>query len=680
MRIKKTLVLIMMFAATLAAARFTVEQTGKIVRVTDPQISPDGKSIAVIVSRTNYEENRYDPELMLIDIGTRAQRVLTRERRGLSQARWSSDGTRLAFLATVDTKPQIFVLPMNAGDAWQVTKSGTGVQQFAWRPGRNEIAYVAADEATRVTGEERHNRAFEIQNNHFLLLEAPRPAHVWLVSSEGKGAPRRLTSGSWTLPVSLPPSAPSSPLSWSPDGSRIALVKMATVYTGDADQSAVQILNADTGEMRALTGRARLETQPLFSPDGRRIAHWYPRDGETKNVNEIYVGQAAGGESASVTRAIDRNVQRMMWMPDSKSLLVSANDATTTALWIQPLDGKARRVSLGKVVPTATFWLDASMGPKGELAFTGTEPQHPAEVYYLASPDATPARLTDFNRATASLELGRSETITWRNENFSLDGVVTYPPDFAPSKKYPLVLYIHGGPRSASKDAFSSRAQLLASEGWVVFEPNYRGSDNLGNAFQAAIWNDAGAGPGRDVMAGLAELEKRGFIDPARRAVSGWSYGGFMTTWLLGNYPDKWKAAIAGAAVTDWMDQYNYGDSNVRRGSGFGGSPWTDEKRMHSYAEQSPMHYAARIKAPTLILSDTGDYRVPITQSFQLYHALRDNNVPTQFIAYPVSGHSPADPVHTRDVDRRWIAWLSKYLSTAQSADTRGPDRSRPRP
>ena len=680
MRAKKLLVLILAFAAAAAAARFTLEQTGRIVRVADPQISPDGRSVAAVVSRTNYEENRYDPELVLIDIATRAERVLTRDRRGLSQPRWSSDGARLAFLATVEGKPQIFILPMSGGDAWQATRSPTGVQQFAWRPGRGEIAYVAADEAPRVTGEERHNRSFEIQNNHFRLLEAPRPAHVWLISVEGRSPARRLTSGAWTLPVTLPPGAPSSPLSWSPDGSHIALVKLATVYTGDSDRSTVQILDVGTGELRPLTGRARLETQPLFSPDGKRIAHWYPRDGDSKNVNEIYVGAAGGGETAGVTRALDRNVQRVIWMPDSKSLLVSANDGTTTSLWIQPLDGKPRKLQLGKLVPTAAFWLDASMGPKGEIAFTATEPGRPAEIYYLASPDAAPARLTSFNAATAALELGRTETIAWRNDGFNLDGVVTYPPDFAPAKKYPLVLYIHGGPRSASKEAFSSRAQLLAAQGWVVFEPNYRGSDNLGNAFQSAIWNDAGAGPGRDVMAGVAELEKRGFIDPARRAVSGWSYGGFMTTWLLGNYPDRWKAAVAGAAVTDWMDQYNYGDSNVRRGSGFGGSPWTDEQRMRSYAEQSPIHYAARIQAPTLILSDTGDYRVPITQSFQLYHALRDNHVETQFIAYPVGGHSPADPVHARDVDRRWIAWLSKYLATAQSADTRGPDRSRPRP
>jgi dipeptidyl aminopeptidase/acylaminoacyl peptidase len=663
MQFPKLATLVLAAAATLSAARFGIDSIGKIVRLNDPQIAPDGRSVALVVSRANYEENRYDPELTLIDIATRSQRILTRDRRGVSQARWSPDGSRIAFLSTVDGKAQLFVLPMNGGEAWQVTKSATGVQQYAWRPGSSgEIAYVAAEEAPKVTGEERHNRAFEIQNNHFLIQEGQRPAHVWLIASDGKGPAKRLTSGAWTLPQSLPPGAPSSPLSWSPDGKRLAIVRVISPYTGDGDKSAVQLLDVDTGNLKALTGRTRNESQPLFSPDGARIAHWYPRDGESKNVNEIYVGPANGGDTASITRSLDRNVQRVIWMPGGRSMLVSANDATGTALWIQPLEGAATRIDMGRVVATTGFWLDASVGPKGEIALTGSEPDRPAELYYLATPESRPERLTDLNRATTTVELGRTETVKWDNDGFHMDGVVTYPPDFASGKKYPLVLYVHGGPRSASKEAFSSRAQLLAAQGWVVFEPNYRGSDNLGNAFQEAIYHDAGAGPGRDVMAGVAILERRGFVDSAKMAVSGWSYGGYMTTWLLGNYPEKWKAAVAGAAVTDWLDQYNYGDANVRRGAAFGGSPYTDPKRMQAFLEQSPIYYVSKIKAPTLILSDTGDFRVPITQSYQLYHALSDNGVPTQFIAYPVSGHSPSDPIHSRDVDRRWIAWLGKYL------------------
>lgn len=443
-------------------------------------------------------------------------------------------------------------------------------------------------------------------------------------------------------------------------------MKVATPHSGDADQSAVQILNVETGAFKAVTGRTHHEGFPTFSPDGKKLAYWYPRDGATKNVNEIHLVPVTGGDGVSITRGVDRNVMRAIWMPDGKTLLIGANDGTTVSLYTQPVDGPAKRLDLGKICPASSFWVDVAVGPKGEIAFTGSEPQHPSELYYLPSIAAPAARLTDFNREVAALELGKTETIRWDGPNgLKQDGVITYPPDFTPGRKYPLVLYVHGGPRSASKDTFSPRAQLLAAQGYVIFEPNYRGSDNLGNAFQSAIYNDNGDGPGRDVMSGVELLKKRGFVDEARMAVTGWSYGGYMTTWLLGHY-NVWKAAVAGAAVTDFVDQYALGDANVRRASAFGGSPYT-EGRMNAYLEQSPITYAGKIKAPTLILSDTGDYRVTVTQSYKLYHVLKDNGVTTQFIAYPVGGHSPTDPVRQRDIDRRWVAWLAQYLGNTHA-------------
>lgn len=649
----------------LAANRLDIAHLDKIHRVADPQFSPDGKSIVIVVSRPNYAEDRYDADLVLVDISSGLERTLTHDRRAVSSPRWSPAGDRLAFLATgANAKPQMFVMPMTGGDAVQITKSITGIQQFAWRPDGKMIAFASADEPAKKTGEEKFNDSFEVGNDDFLVKEAALPTHLWLVPSEG-GEPRRLTSGSWTLPISHPPSSPASPIAWSPDGQSIAFVQVETPHSGDGDRSTLQILDVQSGQIHGLTGRTKHEGYPAFSPDGTRIAYWFPRDGQTKNVNEIYWVPAAGGEGTNVTRGIDRNIQRAIWTPDGKSLLVGANDGTTVGLWIQPLDGSAaRRVPLGKVCANSAFWVDVAMGPRGEIAFAGSEPQHPAELYYLASANGPVKRLTDFNQEVAALELGKTETIEWEGpDGLHMDGVVTYPPDFAAGRKYPLVLYIHGGPRSASKEVFSSRAQLLAANGWVIFEPNYRGSDNLGNAFQAAIWSDSGDGPGRDVMSGVELLKKRGWVDETRMAVSGWSYGGYMTTWLLGHY-QVWKVAIAGAAVTNWLDQYNLGDSNVRRGAAFGGSPYVGD-HMAAYLEQSPITYASKIKAPTLILSDTGDYRVPITQSYELYHALKDNGVPAKFFAYPVSGHSPSDPVRQRDVDRRWIGWLKEYLGSS---------------
>jgi dipeptidyl aminopeptidase/acylaminoacyl peptidase len=328
-------------------------------------------------------------------------------------------------------------------------------------------------------------------------------------------------------------------------------------------------------------------------------------------------------------------------------------------LWIQPLEGAARRLDTGKAVPAS----DVTISRSGQMALLASEPDHPTELYFLSSPGSRLERLTGFNAQIAALDLGRQEPIQWRGaDNFNMDGILTYPPGYQAGRPYPLVLYIHGGPRGASNMAFSARAQWLAAHGWIVFQPNYRGSDNLGNAFQAAIWNDAGAGPGRDVMSGVDLLIKRGIADPARMAVSGWSYGGYMTTWLLGNYPDRWRAGVAGAAVTDHIDQYVLSDIHAPVATYYRGSPFTDDKLLQDYREQAPISYATGIKAPTLVLSDLGDQRVPTTESFILFHILRDRGVETKFIAYPVPGHSPSDPVHQRDVDRRWAAWLQEHL------------------
>ena len=363
-----------------------------------------------------------------------------------------------------------------------------------------------------------------------------------------------------------------------------------------------------------------------------------------------------------MTRALDRNAARSIWMPDGKSLLVGANDTTRVALWVQPLDGAARRLDLGSASPASSFWVDVAVGRDGAIAFTATDPARPAELYYMASPTATPKRLTNVNADIAALSLGKTEVITWKSDNFTHNGTLTYPPDFSAGRKYPLVLVIHGGPRAASLQTFGTNAQIMAAKGWVVFQPNYRGSDQIGNDYQRAIVNDAGAGPGRDVMAGVEAVKQRGFVDTSKIAVSGWSYGGYMTTWLLGNYTG-WRVAVAGAAVTDWMDQYNYGDANVRRGAAFGGSPWTDPKRMQAYMEQSPIAYVSKIRTPTLVMTNTQDFRVPPTQSFKLYRALKDNGVPTKFIAYPIYGHNANDPVRARDVQRRWIGWIEEHFN-----------------
>jgi len=640
----------------------------KIVGVSNPEISPDGKSIAIVVSRVNWDDDRYDSQLVLVEIATGAQRPLTNIRKGLSSPQFSPSGDRLAFLAEVGgdareekkAAAQVFVLPMNGGEPQPITSAPLGVEQFAWRPDGSSLAFVSADEPPNKAEIEKHHDLFEVGDNDFLAASAPTPSHIWLISASG-GTAKRLTSGAWSLSKTAEDFPPSSLLSWSPDGEQICFTRQADPHLGDFDQTVIEIVDVDSGQIRQLTKRTSSERFGLFSPDGSRIAYWFPRDGDHNNETEIFVASASGGEGSDASRTLDRNVQRAIWMPDGRSLLFGGHDGTRTTIWIQSLDGAARRIDLGAVNPAISTWLDAAVAKDGSIAFSGNTPTQPTELYYLASRGEMPKRLTDFNHEIAALNLGHTETFEWKGpDGFAEDGIVVTPPDFSRDKKYPLVLYIHGGPQWASTTDFDFFRQILASHGYVVFEPNYRGSDNLGNKYQRAIARDKGNGPGRDVMAGIAALEKQGFIDESRVAVSGLSYGGFMASWLIGHY-HIWKAAVSGSASNSRADQYNLSDYNIVERYQFGGSPWRKEYAK-AYAEQSPITYAGAISTPTLILHDTGDPRVPITTSYAMYHALKDNGVTVKFIAFPTAGHDPSDPVHESDRERVWLEWLDRYL------------------
>jgi len=646
---------------------FELDDLFRVVRLTDPQIAPDGRTIAVVIARPDLNVNRWDSEIALVDIVTGTLRQVTRDRRNVGYPRWAPGGRSLAFIArgseNKDAHTQIYVMSTEGGDPEAITNSPTDVQQLAWSPDGKTIAFAAADESPKKTGIEKFNDSFEVGNDDFLVTEKPMSTHVWLVPSSG-GEARRLTSGEWSLPVALPPGPPSSPIVWSPDGRTLAIVRGDTPHDADYYKTRVVLVDVATGEMRPLTNTSQLESFPSFSPDGSQIAYWYNRDGDVNNQNEVSVAPVRGGARRDVTRTLDRNIYRTHWMADGKSLLVAGNDATKTSMWIQPLDGVAEPVPLGTLSLQTSFWVDVNLGPRGALAFVATEPNRPAELYYMESTRSSPRRLTNVNEPVASLGLGRVEAIEWQSDGLTHNGVLTYPPNFSPAQKYPLVLIIHGGPASASLLSFSSQAQLFAARGWVVFQPNYRGNDQRGSAYFHAIVGDPGEGPGRDVMAGVAAVKKRGFVDESRVGVTGWSYGGFMTTWLIGHY-QGWRAAMAGAPVTDFVDQAELSDGGWAEF--MGGGPYAGN-RLGTYRAQSPISSAANIKTPTLIMSNTGDFRVPITQAFKLFHALKDNDVETRFIAYPMSGHNASDPVRQRDVQKRWMEWLDDHFKGA--ADT----------
>lgn len=643
----KQLGLMLLLAAMSDAQAFRIEDYGRIARVTDPHISPDGKSVVLVVSRPNYGDNHWDSELVRVEMATHHVRELTHQRKSARFPRWSPSGDQLAFLAEVAGKPQIFVLQNDGGEAKQITHAPTGVQGFAWKPDGTTFAFLSAEETPK---RDKYDDSFEVDANDYLMQSGTQPVHLWAIASSG-GEARRLTSGNWSVSGGA--------LAWAPDGDRIAFVAQPSSGTRDSDKRAVETVGRGGGGPAMVAGlEGRRCSQPAFSPDGRWLAVTCPIEGHVKNQTELLVMPAGGGEFKRVSAVLDRNFSRTLWTSDSKNLIGTAPDGTFSGLWTIPVNGSAERWKLGKICVSGQADLDVARD--GRIVLVGTEPQRPPELYLLAGPQADAVRLTDFHSEVTALHLGRTESVFWKSDDgLPLSGVLTFPPEFDAGRKYPLLLNIHGGPWGSSRETFSERSQLFAARGWIIFEPNYRGSDNAGNALYSAVYRDHGTGPGRDVMSEVAELKKRPYVDATRIGVSGWSYGGYMTTWLIGHY-QGWKAAMAGAAVIDLADDYNLND--LRLFTRAFSDTLTSPKDLALMKEQSPMTYVDQMKTPLLMISDTGDMRVPVTQSYKLFHALRERGKEVKMFLYPVPGHFPADPYRARDIDRRWMEWFADRL------------------
>jgi dipeptidyl aminopeptidase/acylaminoacyl peptidase len=647
--------------APVHAAPSTIQEDDyqRLVGVSSPVISPDGKRVVVLVSRTSWNDDTRDQELILVDVATRAQRVLTYGRKGLSDPAFSPDGTKLAFIANEgtgdDVHSQVFILPFDGGDARPMTSAKDGVTQFAWRPDSEAIAYGASDPKTERKGSDRFRDSFVFTTEPITDREEPRPVHLFVAYLSGKPA-EQLTTGSQSVAAG----EAESTLSWSPDGKTLAFVNTPNAILNDESFSRVALLDVATHNIRYLTTHAAWESNPLFSPDGKHIAYEYSKGDPQVNLAEAWVTTPSGGEGTSLSAPIDRPVEDFVWSTDSKSLIVVVPDKTGRALYKATLNGLLSRIDLGELVVVPE--IERSIGPNDSMAFISASTKQPPELYYRDGAGAI-AKLTDFNAAIAALTLGSAERITYpTSTGITGDAVLVTPPDFRADQKYPLVVYIHGGPTSVSARTFDFYAQVMAARGWLVLRPNYRGSDNLGLAYQRAVLYDPEEGPGKDIIAALNAVRARGFVDDRRIAVSGWSYGGVMTAWMISKY-HIWSAAVSGASVNDWTTDYGVADDSLADADLFHGSPFVEGNR-DEWRRASAITYAADVTTPVLILSDVGDNRDPFATSSMYWRALRDNHKDATLRVWPVNAHFPSDPVRIADVYHYWIDFIAEHFES----------------
>jgi dipeptidyl aminopeptidase/acylaminoacyl peptidase len=655
------LLLVPVAAPAAASSPLQVGDMARIVDLEEPAISADGARVAFVTVQQDVRRAAYVNSLSVIGTRGGRSRVLVRGH-DVAVPRWSPDGSRIAYLARPAGEEfrQLFVGSLG-GAARRVTGASGEVLDAAWSPDGRTIAFVAADYQAPAT-------YFFAGDNDYTASALTPPDHLWVVPAAG-GRARRLTAGSWTIAPTDPGGIFSPQIAWSRDGRRIAYTRVENTFSGDDERSTLWEVEVASGASRKLTGHAELELSPAYSPDGSALAYWYPLRGDFNSENTLRM--VASGRDVLLSGRLDRNVAGSLWLPGGRRLLICAANGTQMDAWTIDVAGILHPFPLRDLhvvcdpYSSSTFdsGIAADVARDGSIAFLATSSTSARELYYLPAGSSTPRRLTHYNDFLSKIALGRMTELRWTGaDGFAEDGVVTYPPFL--QKAYPVVLLIHGGPGLSSTRDFVWEqwplAQMIASRGYVVLQPNYRGSDNLGNAYMTAIVRNTVAGPGADIMAGLAALERQPGIDASRVGVSGWSYGGELTSWLIGHY-HAWRAAVSGAAVNSEFDEYNLSTSNVQDRYPLGTSPYTGDGQ-HVYRENSPITYYAQITTPTLIWGTTLDPVVPITQSYALYHALTDNHVPVRFAVFPATTHGPADPRQTAALTQLWLDWLDQHL------------------
>ena len=618
-----------------------------LVSYSDVAISPDGRLVAAVETRRDYTTDKDVPSLVLIDVASHAKRTLTEGRDVVSSPAWSPSGDRLAFVSLDEKKkPQVFALPMNGGEAHELTDAENGVSAYAWSPDGKRVAYVTEDTAPNKKAIDAHDDGFVITEQPSTARSAVLSSHIWLVGDNPKKA-KRLTKGKWSTWAL-------TRLAWRPDGRAIA-------FTWDRDGSfdfygytRAAYVDVPSGTVHYFGGSG--SENPTYDFAGTHVAYTAPNHIAFLQ-DDLVIAAADGSNPHDVGARIDRSAGRPSF-DAAGAALFTAGDGTVVKGYRVHADGSYATLPIGDAQPSYESF---SAAKNGSLAFSSPTERDPSEVYVLTSHARHATAVTASNAAFAAHAMGTRRTITWTTpDGYPADAVVTEPVGFNPAKTYPLVLYIHGGPTGASTVGFDFLGvpELMAARGWIVLEPNYRGSNSVGaRALVTSIGHPADLA-GKDILDSVSLVEKKYHIDTTRIGVSGWSAGGWMTSWMI-THDTRWRAAFDGAAVDSVENVATIGDIDNYANILVGGDPWANRGAWERMVESSPQTYWSRVKTKTLIVTDAGDQRVPTPTSYAFYHSLRAAGAPVTLLIYPNDGHFPRDPLHLEDVARRWVDWFA---------------------
>ena len=642
----------------------------------DAHISPDGKQVAYVVTVIDQQRNRRVSSIWLVDVdGRSAPRRLTAEGVNSNAPRWSPDGSELAFLSTRNAgigesvgvaateapRPQICIMHMDGGEAQVVSRLKNGVTAFQWSPdGKRFVAVSRRGPSDEVVpsarkSDVRHYKHISYKFNDTGWFDDKR-SHLWVIEAAG-GKDKQITSGDdWN----------DTDPQWSPDGSRIAFVsdRSGREYD-DSHNKDVWVISADGGALTKISDHAFDDDLPRWSPDGKQIL--FAGRTARRQFPKLYVAASNGGSaSKSIVDDLDLIPANLHWAGANEVRFETGVKGTEHVFRVDLSARKTIPVTSGE---RSVRGFDINE-KAGVMTYIANDFEHMDDVYASALDGSGERQLTHVNaKLWSELEVAKVERIPYKStDGWAIDGFLVKPVGWQPGKKYPMVLSIHGGPAGQYGVDWYHEFQVYAGKGWAVFFCNPRGSTGYGQKFERGIVNNWGGMDYQDVMAGVdAALKQNPWIDRDRLGVTGGSYGGFMTNWILG-HTNRFKAAVTLRSVSNFISDDGTRDGAYGHEDDFDGFLFDD---FDQYWNASPLKYAKNVKTPTLVLHSDNDYRVPIEQGEQWFRALRHYGVNAEFVIFPRENHNltrTGEPKHLVE-SLNWQAyWFDRFLNGNENA------------
>lgn len=651
-----------------AATRFEGRDIFALQVASDPQISPDGRTVAYVRRQGDIMTDRQKGAIWLVDVASGAERPLVSD---AGQPRWSPDGKRLAYVAA-DAKgnAQLFVRYIADGTSVRVTVLPDSPQALAWSPDGSRIAYVM-----RVPAEPVHlgkapdkpegaewAKPLEVIDRIDYRADGegylePGQTHLFVVAAEG-GPSRQLTTGGYP---------DDGPLSWTPDGRAIVFSAVRKPdWQRHVFDSELYAVDVESGAVSALTSRAGPDRDGTVSPDGRQIAYLGFDDRRRSFQNtQVHLMNRDGSNARSISATLDVDFSAVEWAADGRSLVVQYDQKGVNRIGRLTLDGKLTELAgglTGTAFDRPYSGGQFSLARNGTLAFAVGDPHQPAELAVASGGKVR--QLTHLNAAfLAHKTLGEVRPLAvTAPDGKAIDAWLVTPPGYAPGTRVPLILEIHGGPHTAYGPHFSTDFQLYAAAGYAVLYANPRGSTSYGEAFAEEIQDKYPGDDYGDLMAAVDAAVASGVADPANLFVTGGSGGGLLTAWIVGK-TDRFRAAVAQKPVINWISEaLTMDNTQFTSRYWFAKLPWEDPML---YWSRSPLSVVGNVKTPTLVVVGSQDYRTPVSESEQLYAALQIRGVPTALVKIPDASHGgiAARPSQSAAKASAILAWFDRYQS-----------------